>query len=248
MPYPCLSPCMFLSPAVSYTRSCSTYVRRAGIKEPFPANLPRARCEDATTLSRPNGFDSEPLASTQRARRTTSLSSAAVVSSAKNGLHGKRSEQDVFARLRRATLRERGASCSHLFAVLELPGTPRTTRRHSRNRNLQLRGLLAQSCLRICFIPGDEGIVAPVCVADTPGGQEPGSAAQLSKAVVHLHNSGINAPFDVAHCPDSSATASCGSQPRSNPPTTICARRRPSTRHSVLGEAEPLLAAATLRQ
>jgi hypothetical protein len=64
---------------------------------------------------------------------------------------------------------------------------------HSRNRSLQLRGLLAQSHRRICFIPGDEGIVAPVCVADTLSGREPGSAAQLPKAVVHLHSSGINA-------------------------------------------------------
>jgi hypothetical protein len=62
-----------------------------------------------------------------------------------------------------------------------------------RNCNLQLRRPLAQSHRRICFIPDDEGIVVPVCVADTRSGLEPGSAAQLPKAVVHFHNSGINA-------------------------------------------------------
>ena len=105
--------------------------------------------------------------------------------------------KEVGARVRRAPWRARlratGAGCSRLLGVAELRGTRRTTQTHSRDRNLQRRGLLAQSRRRICFIPGDEGIVVPVCVADTPGGLEPGSAARLPKAVVHLHNSGINA-------------------------------------------------------
>jgi len=105
-------------------------------------------------------------------------------------LHGKRSEQEFVARRWRAILRAAGAECWRLLGVVELPGTRRTTQTPSRNRNLQPRGLLAQSRRRICFIPGDEGIVVPVCVADTLGGLEPGGAAQLPKAVVHLHNSG----------------------------------------------------------
>jgi hypothetical protein len=113
-------------------------------------------------------------------------------------------------RLRRTVFMERdrskmssragGAQFAHawrrvlaLVGVVELPGTPRTTRVLPRDRNLQLRRSLAQSHRRTCFIPGDEGIVVPVCVADTLSGLEPGSAAQLPKAVVHLHNSGINA-------------------------------------------------------
>jgi hypothetical protein len=112
--------------------------------------------------------------------------------------NGKRSEQEVFARRRRATLRERGANCLRLFAVVELLGSPRARRSHSRNRNLQLRGLLAQSRRRIRFNPGDEGIVAPVCVADTPGGPEPGSAAQLPKAVVHHHDAGHQMPLSIS--------------------------------------------------
>jgi hypothetical protein len=65
-----------------------------------------------------------------------------------------------------------------------------------------------------------------------PGGPEPGSAAQLPKAVVHLHNAGHQRPLDLVRCP-----ASPGQQPhpaalilRGNAPTTICARRSPSTR------------------
>jgi hypothetical protein len=38
----------------------------------------------------------------------------------------------------------------------------------------------------------------------TPSGLEPGGAAQLPKAVVHHHNSGITAPLDLVRCPDSS--------------------------------------------
>ena len=110
-------------------------------------------------------------------------------------------------RLRRTVFMERdrskmssragGAQFAHawrrvlaLVGVVELPGTPRTTRVLPRDPNLQVRRSLAQSHRRTCFIPGDEGIVVPVCVADTLSGLEPGSAAQLPKAVVHLRNSG----------------------------------------------------------
>jgi hypothetical protein len=108
-----------------------------------------------------------------------------------------------------------GAGCSRLLGVAELRGTRRTTQTHSRDRNLQRRGLLAQSRRRICFIPDDEGIVVPVCVADTLGGLEPGGAAQLPKAVVHFHNSGINALLhsSVAQL-HRATTASCGTHPQ----------------------------------
>ena len=114
---------------------------------------------------------------------------------------------EVGARVRRAPWRARlrvtGAGCSRLLGVVELRRTRWTTQTHSRDRNLQRRGLLAQSRRRICFIPDDEGIVVPVCVADTLGGLEPGGAAQLPKAVVHFHNSGINAPLALVRCPGS---------------------------------------------
>jgi hypothetical protein len=58
-----------------------------------------------------------------------------------------------------------------------------------RDPNLQLRSALAQSDRRICFIPDDEGIVVPVCVAETLSGPEPGSAAQLSELWFIFRNS-----------------------------------------------------------
>lgn len=153
--------------------------------------------------------------------------------------------EEVGARVRRAPWRARlrvtGAGCSRALGFVELPGPPQTTRRHSRNRNLQLRGSLAQSHRRICFIPDDEGIVVPVCVADIPGGLEPGSAARLPKAVVHLHNSGINALLhpSVARIHPGQQTASCGTHlQRQRPDNNLRQNTAPST-HATACLAEP---------
>lgn len=216
--------------------------RRTAPRLSFPVDLPRARCEDATTLSRPNGFDSEPPASTQRARRTTSLSSASVVSSAKNGLHGKRSEQEFFARLRRAALRERGANSSRPFAVVELPGPPRTTRRYSRNRGLQPRGLLAQSRRRICFIPGDEGIVVPVCVADTPKRPRTRQRRPASQSCGSSSQLGHQCPSRSRPLPGfvRATAASCGTHhQRQRTDNNLRQTQSFHARHKVLGKAEP---------
>jgi hypothetical protein len=92
----------------------------------------------------------------------------------------------------------------------------------------------------ICFIPGDEGIVVPVCVAGILGGPEPGSAAQLPKAVVHHHNSGTPSrsrtlseihPGNNRILRHSSSAAMHRQQPA--PDAVLHAR-------SVLGEAEHL--------
>jgi hypothetical protein len=198
MPYPCLSPCMFLSPAVSYTRSCSTYVRRAGIKEPFPANLPRARCEDATTLSRPNGFDSEPLASTQRGAPDDVfiLSGGGVVCEERS------SWKEVGARrLRAPPARNFARAWRELLAPARSCGTPWTSADDVK--------ALTQSQLATAWLAG---AISPPNLFHpwrrghrrTPSGLEPGGAAQLPKAVVHHHNSGITAPLDLVRCPDSS--------------------------------------------
>jgi hypothetical protein len=115
-----------------------------------------------------------------------------------------RSKKSLRADGSAAALRARGADCQRVLGVVELPGRSWTTRRLPRNRNLQLRRSLAQSRRRICFIPGDEGIVAPVCVADTRSGPEPGSAAQLLELWFIFRNSCAKRFLALVYCLDSS--------------------------------------------
>jgi hypothetical protein len=128
---------------------------------------------------------------------------------------------------RRARLRVTGAGCSRALGVLELPGTPRTTQRYSRNRNLQPRGSLAQSRRRIGFIAGDERIVAPVCVvADIPRRPRTRRRRRASQSYGSSSRLGPSTPpLDLICCP-----ASSGQQPHpaaitlsGNAPTIVCA-------------------------
>jgi hypothetical protein len=92
----------------------------------------------------------------------------------------KRLEREVLRAPRRRAAFARG--WRRLLARARSSGTPWNSADNTilpGDGNLQLRGPLAQSHRRICFIPDDEGIVVLVCVADTLSGLEPGSAAQL---------------------------------------------------------------------
>ena len=137
----------------------------------------------------------------------------------------------------RAVARKIARNWRRLLAAARSCGTPWNSADNAQaftRSQLAPACLLAQSCRRICFIPGDEGHrrtpKRPRTRQRRPASQSCGSSSQL----------GHHCPLDVVRYPDSS-----GQQPHpaalilsGNAPTTNCASRSPSTRHRVLSEAE----------
>jgi hypothetical protein len=182
--------------------------RRTASRLPSPGRPSEGARRGTHRVSRPGSFNRNRQP--RRSRRAGRPPSRRV---AVNVCEEPFSWKEVGARVRRAPWRARlrmtGADCSRWLGVVELHGTPRTPQRHSRNRGLQLRSLLAQSRRGICFIPGDEGIVVP------PSGLEPGGAAQLPK-LWFTFITRASAPSCSHPLPDSSGRRprSCGTHPQ----------------------------------
>lgn len=140
-----------------------------------------------------------------------------------------------------ASVAQTARACSALWNSLELRGQ---------------RGAFTQPELAIAWLAG---AISPPNLFHpwrrghrrNPSGLEPGGAAQLPKAVVHLHNSGINALLisSVAQV-HRATTASCGTHPqRQRTDNNLRQSAVPSTTATgVLGKAEQVVCSRILRQ
>lgn len=146
-----------------------------------------------------------------------------------------------------ARLAQSVRACRELWNSLELSDQRGCTHAiETCNRVARWRNLTVE----ICFIPDDEGIVVPVCVADIPKRHRTRQGRPAPRAVVHLHSSGQR-PLALVCCPNSS-----GQQPHpaalilsGNSATTSCARKQflPHVRHRARRSRVPA-SSRTLRQ